>query len=141
MGPVKSESKYSEANVSLSLKPSRIAGVFIVAGAVATLFMLAFLPGNVLARAAAASWCAAVAWHALRHARKRREIVISGGVAVAVDGVQGRIVDGSFVAPWLTIVHWRPPGALFTRTLLVLPDMVAPEPFRRLRVILRWCPP
>ena len=50
----------------------------------------------------------------------------------------GVVQDGSFVAPWLTIVRWRPEGARFDRTFVVLPDMVNAEDFRRLRVLLRW---
>ena len=46
--------------------------------------------------------------------------------------------DGSFVAPWLTIVRWRPEGARFDRTFLVVPGMLEREDFRRLRVLLRW---
>ncbi len=52
----------------------------------------------------------------------------------------GRLAAGSFVAPWLTIVRWRPEGARFARTVLVPPDAVDPEAFRRLRVLLRWGP-
>ena len=141
MGAGIGENKYSEANVSLRLRPSGIALAFIAAGSLATLAMLALLPGSPLARAAAAAWCAAIARRAFGHALKPRELVVSGGLDVAVDGAQGRIVDGSFAAPWLTVVHWRPLGGRFTRTVLVLPDMVDAESFRRLRVILRWCPP
>ena len=141
MGTGKGENKYSEANVSLRLRPSRIALAFILAGALATLGMLALLPGNLATRVAAGTWCAAIAWHAIGRTRKALDLVITSGVAVAVDGTQGRIVEGSFVAPWLTVVHWRPLGRRLTRTVLVLPDMVDAESFRRLRVILRWCPP
>ena len=51
---------------------------------------------------------------------------------------EGRVQDGSFVAPWLTIVRWRPEGARFDRTFLLVPGMLDPEAFRRLRVLLRW---
>ena len=50
----------------------------------------------------------------------------------------GLLVPGSFVAPWLVIVRWRPTGARFPRTLLVPPDAVEPDAHRRLRVLLRW---
>ena len=52
--------------------------------------------------------------------------------------VAGAVRDGSFVAPWLTIVLWRPEGARIGRALVILPDMVRSEEFRRLRVLLRW---
>ena len=52
--------------------------------------------------------------------------------------LEGRVRPGSFVAPWLVIVLWRPPGSLRDRTILVLPDMAPAEALRRLRVLLRW---
>jgi hypothetical protein len=42
------------------------------------------------------------------------------------------------VAPWLTIVRWRPEGAWFDRTVPLLPGMLDEEMFRRLRVVLRF---
>ena len=63
----------------------------------------------------------------------RVEAAGSSGVPLA-----GRLVPGSFVAPWLTVVRWRPEGARFARTVLVPPDAVDPDAFRRLRVLLRW---
>jgi hypothetical protein len=54
--------------------------------------------------------------------------------------VEGRLAPGSFVAPWLTVVRWKPEGARFARTVLVPPDAVDREAFRRLRVLLRWGP-
>lgn len=50
----------------------------------------------------------------------------------------GKVVEGSFVAPWLTIVRWRPERARFDRTLLLVPGMIDAESYRRLRVLLRW---
>ena len=108
-----------------------------MAAAGATLVLLALLPGSVLVRGLSALWCAGVAAHAFASVRRARSVRLENR-RISVDGVPGDVVDGSFVAPWLTIVHWRPFGARFTRTLLVLPDMLAPETFRALRVILRW---
>jgi hypothetical protein len=63
-----------------------------------------------------------------------------GGVRVTLrsgEPCEGRLEPGSFVAPWLTLVRWRPAGARFDRTVLVAPAMAQPEAFRRLRVRLR----
>ena len=127
--------------MELVLAPSRLARCFIAAGAFATLLLVAFVPGDPAVRAAIAAWSACVALHAVRRHRRGHEVRITAGTAIAVDGVQGRIVSGAFVAPWLTIVHWRPEGACMKRTLLVLPDACEAEGFRALRVILRWYPP
>jgi hypothetical protein len=110
---------------------------FVAATAGATLALLALLPGHVLARFLAASWCGFVAVHAFARARRPREVRMDGG-RIHVDDVPGEVVQGSFVAPWLTVVRWRPLGARLTRTLLVLPDMLDAERFRALRVALRW---
>jgi hypothetical protein len=110
---------------------------FVAMAFSATLTLLALLPGHLLVRVLAAVWCTSVAAHAFTCVRRERTLRMDGR-CIVVDGVPGEVVDGSFVAPWLTIVYWRPLGARFTRTLLVLPDMLDPEPFRALRVILRW---
>ena len=81
---------------------------------------------------------ACLAIDALRRTGRRARLYLDADGAISVDGRAGTVVDGSFVAPWLTVIHWRPAGALFTRTLLVAPDMLAPEVFRELRVILRF---
>ena len=84
-------------------------------------------------------WCMGAALPAFKRHRASHSVRVEGA-SIIVDGVEGRIVDGSFVAPWLTIIHWRANGARFTRTLVVMPDAVDPEPFRALRVLLRWYP-
>jgi hypothetical protein len=121
----------------IAMRPSRTALTLVVATATATLAMLLLIPGSLAVRAAAMSWSIAVACHALARHRRGHSVRIQGR-SIIIDGVPGEVVEGSFVAPWLTIVHWRPPGARFTRTLPVLPDMLDPGAFRALRVILRW---
>lgn len=108
--------------------------------AIATLAVLFALPGWQEARAMAILWCMGAALHAFKRHRASRAVQIDG-TSIVVDGIEGRIVDGSFVAPWLTIIQWRPEGARFTRTIVVAPDAIDAESFRSLRVILRWCPP
>lgn len=80
-----------------------------------------------------------IAAHAFKRHRGSHAVRVEGA-SITVDGIEGRIVAGSFVAPWLTIVRWRPRGARFARTLPVLPDAVDAEAFRALRVVLRWAP-
>jgi toxin CptA len=133
--------KYSDANAMLTLAPSRRLAAFIVAAAGASLALLAFMPGPVAARLLAGAWCVAIAIHAVRRAVATRRIRIAGtAVSVEERGSvrEGRIVGGSFVAPWLTIVHWRPESARLTRTIVIVPDMAEAESFRALRVVLRW---
>ncbi len=82
-----------------------------------------------------------LAWREGPGAVVRLAVDLPGRVEVELaDGrrLAGRLADASFVAPWLTIVRWRPEGARFDRTVLVAPDAVEAGEFRRLRILLRW---
>jgi toxin CptA len=48
---------------------------------------------------------------------------------------------GSFVAPYLTTLAYRPENKFFNRYLLIMPDMLDAESFRVLRTHLRWKSP
>ena len=53
----------------------------------------------------------------------------------------GSIQDDSYVGEHLTTIVWRPddaPRYERARTILILPDMLSPEDFRRLRVLMRY---
>jgi toxin CptA len=55
--------------------------------------------------------------------------------------VRGCVVDGSFVAPYLTVVRYRAAGARrfsMDKSILILPDSLDREIFRMLRVRLKW---
>ncbi len=71
-----------------------------------------------------------------------RRIRITGGSALSLEEhgtvTEGRIVGGSFVAPWLTIVNWRPERSRFTRRIVIVPGMADGARLRVLRVVLRW---
>ncbi|MEO6565821.1 MAG: protein YgfX [Casimicrobiaceae bacterium] len=51
--------------------------------------------------------------------------------------VAGHVRSASYIGARLTTIVWRPDGALWSRTVLILPDMLAEDDFRRLRVLLR----
>lgn len=126
--------------MAFALEPSARLAAFVVLAAAATSCLLLATPMPRGVAAALVAWCAVAAVHALA-SHRACEVRISRGTSITVAGRMGRIEHGSFVAPWLTIVRWRPLGAWFTRTLVVLPDMLGAESFRMLRVILRWAPP
>ena len=149
MGAALREHKYSEATVRIQLAPSRLALLAIVSMAVATLALIALTPGPVGARILAATWVACAALHALhvvalrrgRHGVRAVRVHRTGEIEVgnaAGAWRTGVVRAGSFVAPWLTIVRWRAHGARFDRSIVILPDMLAAEDFRRVRVWLRW---
>ena len=53
---------------------------------------------------------------------------------------EGQALSSSFISPWLTVLNLRVAGAARARHLVILPDNVETEAFRRLRVLLRWSP-
>ena len=61
-------------------------------------------------------------------------------VAYMADGrlVAGHVRASTYVGSWLTTIVWRPDGARWSRTILLLPDMLPADDFRRLRVMLRY---
>jgi len=129
-------------SVSCELKYSRAAATFVVVAALATAAIVAFLPWDVALRAAVMVFVAADAAHALeRLARVRSVYVHLHGLVrtEAGDGAvgEGELAAGGFVAPWLVCLRWRPRRGRFDRVVLVLPDMLDADTFRRLRIVLR----
>jgi hypothetical protein len=120
----------------------------LVAGlALATVGLAAFVPAGPAPRALAGIWTLCMALAAARGLPGGRggpsalALHASGELAVRSAGGEweaGELRAGSFVAPWLTIVRWRPAGARRDRTILILPGMAQAEALRKIRVILRW---
>lgn len=48
------------------------------------------------------------------------------------------VLGSSFVSPWLTVLHLKLQGRRFMVPVVLLPDSLAHDAFRRLRVWLRW---
>jgi toxin CptA len=140
--------KYSEA-VEVSVAPSRPVAAALAIACAATLSVMAFTPMGSFTRAGLAAgvvlaFVDAIRVVALRRtARGVRAFRVDRAGTIRVRDAAGReregvLRDGSFVAPWLTLVRWRPAGARFDRTFLLVPGMLGREDFRRLRVLLRW---
>jgi len=116
--------------------------IFIVAAAGASLALALSIPISPWVRTFTILWIGALALEAYpRSTRAGREIALSEGEVEVTDPagkrLDGRLRKGCFVSPWLTTIRWRPSGTRFDRTILVLPDMLAEESFRELRVWLR----
>ena len=111
-------SNYSDADVAFTLEPSRRLAAFVVLAAAGTAALVAAMPLPGWAGAMAAAWCVVAFIHALARHTVRRVVHILAGRSIVVDGLGGEIVAGSFVAPWLTIVHWRPVSSRLPRTQL-----------------------
>lgn len=150
MGPARSGIKYSEA-VEVVLAPSRLALAALLGAGILTLALIAATPVgwelqagfSALVVAGTAEALFRVAWH--RGPFAATGLLLDSEGAIQVRDARGRwrpgrLRPGAFVAPWLTIVRWRTEGGWLDRTVLVLPDMLSAEPYRRLRVWLRMPP-
>jgi hypothetical protein len=135
--------------VRIEVQYSRAALAFTAVAAAATVAVASLLPLSWPLRVALGSLACALGLEAARrtafqlgpHGVRRFTVQRDGTIEVeAASGSRraGVLRPGSFVAPWLTVVRWRPAGARRDHTVAVLPDMVAAEEFRRLRVLLRW---
>ena len=121
---------------------SGAAFVFLAVAVGATLALVIFVPFPDGIRALAFAWVIVMASHAHARLGAVRALRLDCTGAIAVRDRRGwrtgQVRDGSFVAPWLTIIRWRPDGARLDRTLVILPDMVQGTAMRRISVILRW---
>lgn len=125
-------------------------GLFgIGVAAAATLGAVLTLPWSIAATAATV--LAILAWAAdrarvvalRRGPRAVRDVEITAGLHIRAgygDGTvrTGRVDRSTCVTSWVTTLVWRPDGGRFKRAVLILPDMLPSEDFRRLRVTLRY---
>ena len=129
-------------SIHCELRYCAAADVFFAIAVGATVAIAALVPLADAVRVFLACWTIAGAAHARARLRRVRALWLSADGSIVVHEArrsrEGQVVPGSFVAPWLTIVHWRPDGARFARTLVLLPGMVGEAPMRNIRVILRW---
>ena len=137
MGATAANDKYSGA-LDASLARSRQLVRLVGGATAATVGLVALLPLPLPAAILLGTYASCLGLHALHRALAPRQLYLSHDGSVSVDGVAGVVRPGSFAAPWLAIVRWRPAGAWVDRTLPVLPDMLPGDAFRHLRVLLRW---
>jgi len=132
----------------VALQPSRIGSVVLGTVTIGTALLLAFLPADIWLRAAAILITGAGGIHALRYAvsisTRRAIVALELGAdrrAITTDrsGRRGEamVQPESHVGAMLTTLVLRPDGARRSRSLLVLPDTMPADEFRRLRVLLR----
>ena len=133
----------------VSLRPSRTAALAI--GTMAAVAWSAVLVLSVPIIAHLVTGLVLVGWallqcrlHAWRTSpRAVVEVMLSSDAVVVVRTRDGRLRAGhvrstTFVHPWFTSIVWRPDGARRSRSVPLLPDMLALDDFRRLRVLLRY---
>jgi hypothetical protein len=133
----------------LEPRPSRIGCVALGAGCTATAVLIVALPLDPWFAAAA---LVAVAWIARRGFRRCAGRGVPALLHVGLDrritatardgrSRNGTVLDDSHVGALLTTIVWRPDGARWcepAQSIVVLPDSLPTEDFRRLRVLLRY---
>ena len=135
--------------VHVSLGPSRTAGAAIGVATLATLVVVLLLPVAAWQHGASCAVVLAWAWVAFERIAVRAtpdavvQLRLAANLHIVVTRGDGRLVAGRVrsstrVAAALTSVVWRPDGTRWSRSILVLPDMLPPDDFRRLRVMLRY---
>jgi hypothetical protein len=135
--------------VRVTLAPSRFACCLIVLCAMATGVVVATLPLPPLVPPLASAIIVAWAFDRImvvglrRGPRAVRAFELRGDLSVVVafgDGAAcaGRVRPASYVGATVSTIVWRPYGRWRSRAILILPDMLAPDEFRRLRVLLRY---
>lgn len=135
--------------VRVSLAPSRAAATLLALLALATCVIVSALPID--ATAAGLLDVAVGIWAidrirvvALRRGpRAVRQLELRGDLTVVVvngDGMvcAGRVHRDSYVGALVSTIVWRPYGRWRRRAILLLPDMLRADDFRRLRVLLRY---
>jgi hypothetical protein len=135
--------------VQVSLGPSRSAGATIGVATLATLVVVLLLPVDAWLHLALCAVVLAWAWVAFERVAVRAtpdavvHLRLGSDLFIVVTRGDGRLVAGrvrpaTCVSAALTSIVWRPDGAMRSRSILVLPDMLPPDDFRRLRVMLRY---
>lgn len=136
-------------SVHVVLGPSRIVGSGVGIAALATLAIVFLLPAESWQQAVAVlvvvTWAAAAFWVvALRRSRFAiTELRLAPDLVLVVHSGDGRLVAGhvrssTYVGAWLTTIVWRADGAYWSRAVLIVPDMLPADDFRKLRVMLRY---
>ena len=131
--------------VTCDIQYSGAARALVVGAAFATMALVLVAPIAPRWQVVALMWVALVGCRALRRLSEVRAVRVDEEGAIEVfDRGQwrsGRVLPGSVVLPWLTVVRWRPTGAWVDRAVVIVPSTTDGESFRKLRVLLRWGKP
>jgi hypothetical protein len=137
----------------LSPRHSRIGRAAIVAGSLVTEMLMVALPLPWFCGISAVVAIAAVGRRAMRNCAGPGVpslLLVGADRRISVRDARGRLVrgtilDATYVGTALTSIVWRADGdargwgrLLPPRALLILPDTLPPDDFRRLRVMLRY---
>lgn len=135
--------------LQIELSPSRLATGLVAGIAAATIVALCTLPLHWAVLAPSAIAVLAWAVDRIRVVGSRTSpravagLSLTGDRLIVVRYRTGRLAAGfvrsaTYVSPSLTSIVWKPDDRLRSQALLILPDMLPGDDFRRLRVMLRY---
>ena len=139
---------YSVKPLQATLLPSRLLAALLTAMHLLALLPLLLAPLDTALRLALSlALVFSLLYYGYRYGL--RQVGAVDGLHLAADGtfsvhlLQGdwqpaEVRGSSFVQPWLTVLHLGLAGRRGGLALVLLPDMLPREDFRRLRVWLRW---
>ena len=140
---------YSVKPLHVALRPSRMLGLLLGVACVSVVVLIALLPlpvwGKVLG-VLVVTLATTYSYNQYAGLRLLRSItaleVGSKGelrcFTRAHDWRNAEVLGSSFVTPWLTVLNMRLPDQLLAQHVVLLPDTLESDAFRRLRVWLRW---
>lgn len=118
----------------------RVFGLLLACGLLLILIYPVPVPFRLLAATLLGVWGGWV-FRRLRPEITALELAADGGVKIRLAGQTAfsavLCVPGAVVHPWLTVLRLEAPDG-WRHSLVVTPDCLAREDFRRLRVFLRW---
>ena len=143
------ESGRQVPTLRIALRPSRMLIAMLATAHLAAVAAAAVShPGTLLKLALCAALAVNGCWTLRRHGLLKAAASI---VALEIRGesdclaqmrdqrwIECRVLASSYVTPLLVVLHLRCRGHRFARHVVILPDSMPAETFRRLRVRLRW---
>ena len=138
----------SSRALHVSLHSSRWASTLVCVAYLTTGALVAWLPGPAAIRGPLVIGIGAYAIVAMRRWAMRSspqaiveiDLDVDRAVCLTERGglrIEGLVLPDSYVGAWVTTLVVRRDGRRRVRTVAILPDMLATEDFRRLRLLLR----
>ncbi len=132
------------------LGPSRYLAAILLAGHVSVAAVLLVVDLSLLWKSAALVFLLVSLAYELRMAWRVGANAVTG-FRVSIDGTPGiftrrdgwrdcEVLGSTYVTAFLTVVNLRASGGRRIRSVVILPDCMVADDYRRLRVWLRWRP-
>jgi toxin CptA len=142
------EADYTVTFNEIRLRPSRLLLVVLAIAHLVVLVIVLTMPMSYWITSALTIAVLTSMWHAIWHhallhgnhgatalkvSGNKLEVMLRSGVWFPT-----QVLGSSYVSPWLTVLNLRLDGRRLAMHVVLLPDALDHDDFRRLRVWLRW---